>query len=88
MALGASGHSAETRIGTGLYRSPNIARVIESKTLKCAGYEARAQKSRSALDILTGKHTEKISQRRPRILKEISCQCGIEPPGFIIRGVD
>ena len=42
-----------------LYRSPNIVRVIKSRTLRWAGNVARMDDGRSAFKILTGKPTGK-----------------------------
>jgi hypothetical protein len=44
-----------------LYRSPNILRVIKSRSLRWAGHVARREEGRSAFKILTGK-----ARRRPR----------------------
>ena len=41
----------------GLYRSPNIVRVIKSRRLRWAGHVARMEEGRSAYKILTGKPT-------------------------------
>ena len=38
----------------GLYRSPNIARVIKSRRLRWAGHVARMEEGKSAFKILTG----------------------------------
>ena len=43
----------------GLYRSPNIARVIKSRKLIWAEHVAKMEESRSAFKILTGKLTGK-----------------------------
>ena len=50
----------------GLYRSPNIVRVIKSRRLRWAGHVARMEEGRSAFKILTGKPTGKGHLRRPR----------------------
>ena len=41
----------------GLYRSPNIVRVIKSRRLRWAGHVARMEESRSAFKIVTGRPT-------------------------------
>ena len=43
----------------GLYRSPNIVKVINSRRLRWAGHVARMEESKSAFKILTGKPTGK-----------------------------
>ena len=49
-----------------LYRSPNIVRVIISRSLRCAGHVVRMEEGRSASKILIGKPTGKIPLVRPR----------------------
>ena len=49
-----------------MYRSPNIVRVIKSRTLRWAGHVASMEEVSSAFKILTGKNTGKRSLRRPR----------------------
>ena len=49
-----------------MYRSPNIVRVIKSRTLRWAGHVARMEEGTSALKILTGKPTGKRPLGRPR----------------------
>ena len=39
----------------GLYRSPNIIRVIKSRRFRWAGHVSRMEEGRSAFKILTGK---------------------------------
>ena len=58
--------SAEKKVGIletnrphGLYRSPNIVRVIKSRRLRWAGHVARMEEGRSAFKILTGNPTGK-----------------------------
>ena len=41
----------------GLYRSPNIVRVIKSRIQRWAGHVARMEEGRSAFKILIGKPT-------------------------------
>ena len=43
----------------GVYHSPNIVRVIESRRLRWAGHVAGMEKGRSAFKILIGKPTGK-----------------------------
>ena len=40
-----------------LYCSPNIVRVIKSRTLRWAGHVAREEEGKNAFKILTGKPT-------------------------------
>ena len=47
------------------YRSSIIDRVINSRGLIWAGYVARMEEDRSALNILTGKHTRKRPSGKP-----------------------
>ena len=49
-----------------MYRSPNIVRVIKSRTLRWAVHVARMEEVRSALTILTGTPTGKRPLGRPR----------------------
>ena len=49
-----------------LYRSPNIARVIESRRFRWAGHITRMVEGRSAFKILTCKPTGKRHLGRPR----------------------
>ena len=65
-----------------MYRSPNIVRVIKSRRLRWAGYVARMEEGRTAINILKGTPTGKrptIGRSRCRLrenmimnLKEIS----------------
>ena len=48
-----------------LHRSANIVRVIKSRRLRWAGHVARREEGRSALKILTNKHTGKSFFRKP-----------------------
>ena len=50
----------------GLYRSPNIVRVIKSRKLRWTGHVARMEEGRSALNILTSKPTGNRPFGRPR----------------------
>jgi hypothetical protein len=54
-----------------LYRSPNIARLINSRGLRWAGHNAKMEKGRSAFKILTGTPTGKRPLGRPRCRWEI-----------------
>ena len=51
-----------------LYRSPNIVRVIKSRSLRWAGHVARMEEGRSAFKMLTGKPRGKrpLGRSRPR----------------------
>ena len=49
-----------------LYRSPKIARAIQSRRLRWAGHVARMEEGRSAFKMLTGKPTGKRLVGRPR----------------------
>ena len=49
-----------------LYRSPNIVRVIKSRTLRWTVHVARKEEGRSAFKISTGKPTGKRHLGRPR----------------------
>ena len=49
-----------------LYRSPKIARVINSRRLRWAGHVARMEEGRSAFKILTGGPAGKRPLKRPR----------------------
>ena len=49
-----------------MYRSPNIVRVIKSRSLRWAGQVARMEESRRAFKTLTGEPTGKIPLWKPR----------------------
>ena len=49
-----------------LYCSPNIVRVIKSRSLRTAGHVARMEEGRSVFKILTGKPAGKRPLGRPR----------------------
>ena len=49
-----------------MYRSPNVIRVIKSRSLRWPGHVARREEGRSAFKILTGKPTGKRPLGRPR----------------------
>ena len=63
-----------------MYSSPNVVRVIKSRRLRLAGYEARMEESRSAFKMLTDKPTGKRLFGRPRRrwegLEEIGVNAG------------
>ena len=67
----------------GLYRSPNIVRVIKSRRLRWGGHVARMEEGRSAFKMLTGKPTGKRSLRRPRRRWEDNIRMGLEEIGII-----
>ena len=48
------------------YRTPNIVRVIKSRTLRWSPHIARIEEGRSALKIVNGKPTGKRPLGRPR----------------------
>ena len=49
-----------------MYRSPNIARMINFRRMIWAGHVARMEEGRSAFKMLTGKLTGKRPLGRPR----------------------
>ena len=65
-----------------LYRSPNIVRVIKSRTLGWAGHVARMEEGTSAFKILTGKPTGKRSLGKPRLRQEDNIRKDIEEIGI------
>jgi hypothetical protein len=65
-----------------LYRSPNIVRVIKSRSLGWAGLVARMEEGRSAFKILTGKPTRKRPLGRPRNRWEDNIRMDLEERGF------
>ena len=66
----------------GLYRSPNIVRVIKSRKLRWAGHVARIEESRSAFKMLTGKPTGKRPLGRPRRRWEDNIRMDLEEIGM------
>ena len=46
-----------------LYRSPDIVKVVKSRTLRWAGHVARREEGRSTFEILIGKCTGRRSLR-------------------------
>ena len=69
----------------GLYRSPNIVKVIKSRRSRWAGHVARMEESRSAFKILTGKPTGKRPLGRPR-RRQDNIRMDLKEMG-IIRGI-
>ena len=65
-----------------LYRSPNIVRVIKSRSLKWAGHVARMEEGRSVSKTLTGKPTGKRPLRRPRRRWEDNIRMDLEEIGI------
>ena len=49
-----------------MYRSPNIVRVIKSRSLRSAGHVARMEEGRRSYKILTGTSTGKRLLEKPR----------------------
>ena len=68
-----------------LYRSPNIVRVIKSRSLKWAGIVARMEEDRSAFKILTGKPTGKRPLGRSRRRWEDNIRMDLEDIGINTR---
>ena len=65
-----------------MYRSPNIFKVIKSRRLRWAGHVARMEEGRSALNILTGKPTEKRPLGRPMCRWEDNIRMNLEEIGI------
>ena len=61
-----------------LYRSPNIVRVIKSRTLRWAGYVAKMEEGRNAFKILTGTPTGKRHLRRPKRRWEVNIRMDLK----------
>ena len=72
----------------GLYRSPNIARVIKSRRLRWAGHVARMEEGRSAFNILTGKPTGKRPFGRPRRRWEDNIRMELKEIGINTRVIE
>jgi hypothetical protein len=68
-----------------LYRSPNIVRVIKSRTSRWAGYVARMEEGRSAFKILTGTPIVKRPLGRPRRRWEDNIRMELKEIGIITR---
>ena len=64
-----------------LYRSPNIVRVIKSRTLRLTGHVARMEED-SAFKMLTGKPTGKRPLGRPRRKGEDNIRMHLEEIGI------
>ena len=48
--------------------SPNIVRVIKSRTLRCVGHVARMEEGRSSFKILTGKNAGKRPRKSLKVI--------------------
>ena len=68
-----------------LYRSPNIGRVIKSRTLRCADHLARIEEGWSAFKILTGIPAGKRPLRRSRRKWEDNIRIGLKEIGIYTR---
>ena len=69
-----------------MYRSPNIVRVIKSRTLRWAGHVAKMEEGRSAFKIVTGKPTGKRHLGTPMCRWEGNIRMDLKEIG-IIRGI-
>ena len=65
-----------------MYRSPNIVRVIKSRSLRWARHVARMEEGRSPFKILTGKPTGKRPLGRPRRRWEDNIRMDLEDLGI------
>ena len=65
-----------------LNRSPNIVRVIKSRSLRWVGHVAKMEEGRSAFKILTGKPTGKRPLGRPRRRWEDNTRMDLEEIGI------
>ena len=65
-----------------MYRSPNIVRVIMSRTLRWTGHVTRMEEDRSAFGILTGQPTEKRPLGRPKRRWEDNIRMDLEDIGI------
>ena len=65
-----------------MYRSPNIVRVINSRTSRWTGHVARMEEGRSASKILTGKSTGKRTLGRHRRRWEDNIRMDLEEIGI------
>ena len=66
-----------------MYRSPNIVRVIKSRSLRWAGHVARMEEGRSAFKMLTGKLIGKRPLRRARSRWEDNIRMDLKEIGLI-----
>ena len=74
-----------SNIAFGLYRSPNIVRVVKSRRLGWVGHVARMEEGSSAFKILTGKPTGKRPLGRPRRIWEDNIRMDLEGIGIYAR---
>jgi len=65
-----------------LYSSPNIIRVIKSRTVRWAGQVARMGDSRDVYRILMGKPEGKRQLGRPRLRREDSIKMDLQEVGW------
>ena len=68
-----------------MYRSPNIVRVIKSRTLRWAGHVDRIEEGRSALKISTDKPIGKRPLGRPRRRWEVNIKMDLKEIGINTR---
>ena len=80
--FGPKGSGLHNELLHGLYRSPNIVRVITSTRLRWAGHVARMEGGSSAFKILTGKPTRKRPPGRPRRRWEDNIKMELEEIGI------
>jgi hypothetical protein len=71
----------------GLYRSPNIVRVIKTKRSRWAGHVARMEEDMSAFKILAGIPTGKGSLWKPKCRWEDNIRMDLEEIVISIRGI-
>jgi hypothetical protein len=68
-----------------LHRSPNIARVMECRLMRWAGYLARREDGRSALKMFTGKLTTWIPPLRCKLRWEDNIRMDLNEIGYNTR---
>ena len=68
-----------------LYLSPNIVRLIKSRSLRWAGHVARMEEGRSALKMLTGTPAGKSPLERPRCWWEENIRMDLKEIGINTR---